>query len=77
MNFLFKISDYIVGLLALVCIYAKFQIKFDFAYTMRVGEKIVCTAQSTHCFIENNRPVALSKRLPELYKAIQEAYEAK
>lgn len=50
------------------------EIKFDFSYVMRVGEKLVCTAQSTHCFIENNRPVALSKRLPELYKAISDAY---
>ena len=50
------------------------EIKFEFAYIMRVGEIIVCTAQSTHCFIENNRPIILSKRLPELYKAINEAY---
>lgn len=49
------------------------EMKFGFSYTMRVGEKTVCTAQSTHCFIENGRPVALSKRLPELYQAIKEA----
>ncbi len=49
------------------------EMKFEFSYTMRVGEKTVCTAQSTHCFIENGRPVALSKRLPELYQAIKEA----
>ena len=48
------------------------EMKFDFAYTMCVGEKVVCTAQSTHCFIENGRPVVLSKRLPELFKAIQQ-----
>ena len=53
---------------------AKFsELKFDISYTMRVGDRIVCTAQSTHCFIENNRPVAISKRLPELYKAISES----
>ena len=39
MNFLFKISDYIVGLLALVCIYAKFQIKFDFAFWIGYSDK--------------------------------------
>lgn len=44
--------------------------KFEFSYEMRVGEKTVCSAHSTHCFIENGRPVAISKRLPELYKAI-------
>ncbi len=49
------------------------EMKFGFSYTMRVGAKTVCTAQSTHCFIENGRPVALSKRLPELYQAIKEA----
>ena len=48
------------------------EMKFDFAYTMRVDGKVVCTAQSSHCFIENNRPVAISKRLPELFKALNE-----
>ena len=45
-------------------------LKFDFSYEMKVGDKVVCTAQSTHCFMENNRPVIISKRLPELYQAI-------
>ncbi len=47
------------------------EMKFEFVYTMRVDGKVVCTAQSSHCFIENNRPVAISKRLPELYKKLQ------
>jgi len=47
-------------------------LKFDFSYEMKVGGKVVCTAQSTHCFMENNRPVIIAKRLPELYKAISE-----
>lgn len=51
------------------------EMKFEFSYVMRVGNKIVCTAQSTHCFIENGRPVAISKRLPDLYKAICEERE--
>ena len=46
------------------------ELKFDFSYEMKVGDKVVCTAQSTHCFMENNRPVIISKRLPELYQAI-------
>ncbi len=46
------------------------ELKFDISYVMRVGDKIICTAQSTNCFIENNRPIAISKRLPELYEAI-------
>ena len=48
------------------------EMKFDFSYIMRVDGKVVCNAHSTHCFIENNRPVALSKRLPEFYKAVGE-----
>ena len=46
------------------------EMKFEFTYVMRVGEKIVCNGKSLHCFIENGRPVAISKRLPELYQAI-------
>jgi acyl-CoA thioester hydrolase len=48
------------------------EMKFDFTYTMRVGDKLVCAAQSTHCFTENGRPVAISKRLPKLFQMIQE-----
>ena len=46
------------------------ELKISFAYTMRVGGKIVCTATSTHCFLSSGRPVVLSQRFPELYKAI-------
>ena len=48
------------------------EMKFYFTYTMRVDGKVVCIGQSSHCFIENNRPVAISKRLPEFYKAVSE-----
>ncbi|MBP5558909.1 MAG: acyl-CoA thioesterase [Bacteroidales bacterium] len=46
------------------------ELKISFAYTMRVGGKVVCTATSTHCFLENGRPVVLAKRFPVLYQAI-------
>ena len=46
------------------------ELKFDFTYEMKVGERLVCTAQSSHCFTENGKPVAISKRLPALYEAI-------
>ena len=46
-------------------------LKFEFTYTMRLGDKIVCIGQSTHCFMEKGRPVVIAKRLPELYQAIQ------
>ncbi|MBO4743507.1 MAG: acyl-CoA thioesterase [Bacteroidales bacterium] len=45
-------------------------LKISFAYTMKVGGKVVCTATSTHCFIEAGRPVMLQERFPELYAAI-------
>ena len=46
-------------------------LKFEFTYTMRCGGKVVCLGQSTHCFMENGRPVVIARRLPELHQAIQ------
>ena len=45
-------------------------LKISFAYTMKCGGKTVCTATSTHCFLENGRPVVLQDRFPQLYAAI-------
>ncbi len=50
-------------------------LKISFTYTMKVGENIVCEAHSTHCFIENGRPVSLEKRFPELYQKILDDIE--
>ena len=47
-------------------------LKIVFGYTMTVGGRVVCTAQSTHCFMENGKPVELAKRFPELYARISE-----
>lgn len=49
-------------------------LKFEFTYTMRCAGKVVCLGQSTHCFMENGRPVVIARRLPELYQAIQEHF---
>ena len=38
-GWVFKASDYLVGLIALVCLYAIFQIKFDFAFWIGYSEK--------------------------------------
>lgn len=46
-------------------------LKIVFSYTMRVGSDVVCTAQSTHCFLENGRPVSLATRFPELFARIK------
>jgi acyl-CoA thioester hydrolase len=49
-------------------------LKIVFAYTMSVSGKVVCTAQSTHCFLEQGRPVSLQQRFPELYNNIIQMY---
>ena len=49
-------------------------LKIVFAYTMSVAGKVVCTAQSTHCFLEQGRPVSLQQRFPELYNNIIQMY---
>jgi acyl-CoA thioester hydrolase len=46
------------------------EMKFEFEYTMQTNGKLVCIGHSSHCFIENGRPVAISKRLPELYNSL-------
>lgn len=45
-------------------------LKISFSYTMRVGETLVCTAKSKHCFLENGRPVSLEKRFPEFFERL-------
>ena len=46
-------------------------LKICFAYTMRVGETVVCTARSKHCFLENGRPISLEKRFPTFFQLVQ------
>lgn len=46
-------------------------LKISFVYTMRVGETVVCTAKSKHCFLENGKPVALEQRFPEFYRRVR------
>ena len=47
-------------------------LKISFAYTMRVGGTLVCEAESTHCFLENGRPVSLEKRFPEFFAVLSD-----
>lgn len=44
----------------------KSSLKFTFAYTMMVGDSVVFTGESTHCLMENGRPVPLT-RYPMLF----------
>lgn len=41
-------------------------IKPKFIYRMYVGETLVCTAESTHAFFKNGRPMSLRQLYPEL-----------
>ncbi len=50
-------------------------LKIVFNYTMKVAGKLVCTATSTHCFLENGRPVSLEKRFPVLWQKVMEITE--
>ncbi len=52
------------------------EMRFEFNYLMQSGGKTVCMGQSTHCFVENGRPIAISKRLPKLFEAIGKAQAA-
>ncbi len=51
------------------------ELKLSFSYTMKVAGKIVCTAASTHCFLDGGRPVVLADRFPQLYEAIMTTLE--
>lgn len=42
------------------------------AYTMVSNGEIVCTAESTHCFLnEKGKPINFKKRYPEFHKALE------
>lgn len=45
-------------------------LKIVFSYDMTVNGRPVCTGTSTHCFLENGRPVSLEHRFPELYAKV-------
>ena len=47
------------------------RIKFKAGYTMTVGDEVVCTGTSTHCFLDREgRPVSFEKQYPELYNML-------
>lgn len=49
-------------------------VRISFDYTMTVNNKVVCLATSTHCFLEDGRPIVVEQRFPELYSRIKELY---
>lgn len=49
-------------------------LKVKIGYTMTCEGKVVCTADSTHCFLDaTGRPVALEQRFPDLYRIFCDA----
>ena len=49
-------------------------VKFKLAYTMTVGEKVVCTATSTHCLLSaDGRPISIPKQYPGFYEMLVQA----
>jgi len=45
--------------------------KMRFGYTMTVGDTVVCTASSQHCFLKDGRPVAMEETLPGFYQILK------
>lgn len=46
-------------------------VKFKLGYTMTVNEKVVCTANSTHCLLSaDGRPISIPKQYPGFYEAL-------
>ena len=43
-------------------------LKFTFNYVGRKDDEVVFTGESTHCFMENGRPVKLVERYPKLFE---------
>lgn len=46
--------------------------KLTLSYIMTVSDKVVCTASSTHCFLnQSGRPVNMKKQYPEFYLLLE------
>ncbi len=44
-------------------------IRFTISYVMTSGGSVVCTGESTHCFLDKEgRPVVLKKSCPQIYE---------
>ena len=47
--------------------------KVTFIYDFKHNDQTVCTAKSTHCFLDTNgRPVILEKQIPDFYNKLKE-----
>jgi acyl-CoA thioester hydrolase len=50
-------------------------VRLTLAYKVTCGDKIACTATTTHCFIKNNSPMVLKKEYPDFYNTLLELTE--
>jgi len=69
----YKLSTYFADEVDIeVSIFEYTGVKLVFSYVMKnQGGKVVCTAKSSHCFLdENGRPLRLAKSFPELNDAL-------
>ena len=49
------------------------QVKLKLGYTMTLGETVVCTAESVHCFLSSSgKPISIQKQFPEFYQKLCE-----
>lgn len=47
------------------------RVKFTINYVMRVGDDVVCTATSSHCFVsQSGRPISIQKQYPDFYNML-------
>ncbi|MBR2168572.1 MAG: acyl-CoA thioesterase [Paludibacteraceae bacterium] len=46
-------------------------LKMSFSYVMKVGDTVVCTAKSRHCFLEHGKPVKIEERFPDFVKGLR------
>lgn len=50
------------------------RLKLTMAYTMTVGDTVVCTAESVHCFVsKSGRPINIQKEYPDFYQVVCDA----
>ncbi len=46
--------------------------KLTLVYTMTVKDKVVCTAESVHCFLDQNgRVMDVKTKMPDLYQTLE------
>jgi acyl-CoA thioester hydrolase len=51
-------------------------LKMVISYTFRLGDDVVCTASSTHCFLDlNGKPIFIEKTYPEFFAALKATME--